>query len=47
MAQPNSSLATDKDKGKSLENAMAQIDRAHGKGAVMRLGDQARAPIEV
>jgi recombination protein RecA len=47
MAQPNSSLATSKDKGKSLENAMAQIDRAHGKGAVMRLGDQARAPIEV
>ena len=47
MAQPNSSLATAKEKGKSLENAMAQIDRAHGKGAVMRLGDQARAPIEV
>ncbi|KQX75482.1 MULTISPECIES: recombinase RecA [Aeromicrobium] len=47
MAQPNSSIATSKDKGKSLENAMAQIDRAHGKGAVMRLGDQARAPIEV
>jgi recombination protein RecA len=47
MAQPNSSLASDKEKGKSLENAMAQIDRAHGKGAVMRLGDQARAPIEV
>jgi recombination protein RecA len=47
MAQPNSSLATAKDKIKSLDNAMAQIDRAHGKGAVMRLGDQARAPIEV
>ena len=47
MAQPNSSLASAKEKGKSLENAMAQIDRAHGKGAVMRLGDQARAPIEV
>ncbi|MBP2391625.1 recombination protein RecA [Aeromicrobium fastidiosum] len=47
MAQPNSSIATSKDKDKSLENAMAQIDRAHGKGAVMRLGDQARAPIEV
>jgi recombination protein RecA len=47
MAQPNSSLATAKDRDKSLENAMAQIDRAHGKGAVMRLGDQARAPIEV
>ncbi|KAA1376618.1 recombinase RecA [Aeromicrobium fastidiosum] len=40
-------MATSKDKDKSLENAMAQIDRAHGKGAVMRLGDQARAPIEV
>ncbi len=47
MAQPNQTLASDKDKDKSLENAMAQIDRAHGKGAVMRLGDQARAPIEV
>ncbi|WP_456697373.1 recombinase RecA [Aeromicrobium sp. P5_D10] len=47
MAQPNSSIASDKDRNKSLENAMAQIDRAHGKGAVMRLGDQARAPIEV
>jgi len=47
MAQPNSSLASDKDKNKSLDNAIAQIDRAHGKGAVMRLGDQARAPIEV
>ncbi len=47
MAQPNSSLASDKDRAKSLENAMAQIDRAHGKGSVMRLGEQARAPIEV
>ena len=47
MAQPNQTLASDKDKDKSLENAMAQIDRAHGKGAVMRLGDDVRPPIEV
>lgn len=35
------------DKGKALDNAMAQIDRSYGKGAVMRLGDKTRAPIEV
>jgi|GEM_PF-46383 len=35
------------DRGKALENALAQIDRAHGKGSVMRLGDEVRAPIEV
>ncbi len=34
-------------KDKAIENALAQIDRSYGKGAVMRLGDQARAPIEV
>src|SRR5205807_6870604 len=27
--------------------ALAQIERQHGKGAVMRLGDETRAPIEV
>ncbi|MGA9714512.1 MAG: ATPase domain-containing protein, partial [Aeromicrobium sp.] len=26
---------------------MAQIDRAHGKNAVMRMGDRVKAPIEV
>ncbi len=31
----------------ALETAIAQIERAHGKGSVMRLGDEARAPIEV
>jgi len=36
-----------KDRDKALENAVAQIERAHGKGAVMRLGDQGRAPIAV
>ena len=35
------------DRSKSLDNALAQIERSHGKGSVMRLGDQTRAPIEV
>src|SRR6184192_1918621 len=35
------------DKDKALELALAQIDKQHGKGAVMRLGEQNRPPIEV
>ena len=35
------------DRSKALDNALAQIDKSHGKGAVMRLGDQVRVPIEV
>jgi len=35
------------DREKALETAMAQIERQHGKGAVMRLGDETRAPINV
>ncbi|MEJ5868082.1 recombinase RecA [Pseudokineococcus sp. 5B2Z-1] len=35
------------DRGKALETALAQIDRQFGKGSVMRLGDEVRAPIEV
>ncbi len=35
------------DRSKALDNALAQIDKSHGKGAVMRLGDHVRAPIEV
>ena len=35
------------DREKALENALAQIERAHGKGSVMRLGDEVRSPIEV
>lgn len=31
---------------KALETALAQIDRQFGKGSVMRLGSQERAPIE-
>jgi recombination protein RecA len=35
------------DREKALDVALAQIDKQHGKGAVMRLGDRAAAPIEV
>ena len=36
-----------KDREKALEAALSQIDRQFGKGSVMRLGDEVRAPIEV
>jgi len=39
------SSATDREK--SLETALAQIERAFGKGSVMRLGDEGRAPVDV
>ncbi len=32
---------------KALDTVMGQIDKAHGKGAIMRLGDTVRPPIEV
>ncbi|MFC4059399.1 recombinase RecA [Planomonospora corallina] len=35
------------DREKALETALAQIERQFGKGSVMRLGDETRAPIEV
>lgn len=35
------------DREKALANALAQIDKQHGKGSVMRLGDESRAPIDV
>jgi recombination protein RecA len=35
------------DRAKSLDAVMAQIEKAHGKGAVMRLGDEVRIPIDV
>jgi recombination protein RecA len=35
------------DRGKALEVALAQIDKQFGKGSVMRLGDEGRAPIAV
>jgi len=35
------------DRDKALEAALAQIEKAHGKGSVMRLGDQVAVPIDV
>jgi recombination protein RecA len=35
------------DRAKALDLALAQIDKNFGKGSVMRLGDETRAPIEV
>ena len=35
------------DREKSLETALAQIERQFGRGSIMRLGDEARAPMEV
>ena len=40
-------MATSFDRDKALDVAMAQIDKQHGKGAVMRLGDRPSVPIEV
>lgn len=39
-------MAAAMDREKSLETALAQIDKQYGKGSVMRLGDETRAPIE-
>ncbi|MEO8329440.1 MAG: recombinase RecA [Candidatus Nanopelagicales bacterium] len=35
------------DRDKALDSALAQIERQFGKGSVMRLGDDGRAPVEV
>ncbi|MDN3311828.1 recombinase RecA [Microbacterium oryzae] len=35
------------DREKALESALAQIDKQFGKGSVMRLGSDERAPVEV
>src|SRR2546422_3233505 len=35
------------DREKALETALLQIERQFGKGSVMRLGDESRAPVEV
>ncbi len=35
------------DREKALELALAQIEKNHGKGSVMRLGDDTRPPIGV
>ncbi|NHC13616.1 recombinase RecA [Motilibacter sp. E257] len=35
------------DRGKALDAALGQIERQFGKGSVMRLGEEGRAPVEV
>jgi recombination protein RecA len=40
-------MAAAPDRQKALEAALAQIDKQFGKGSIMRLGDETRAPIEV
>ncbi len=35
------------DRDKALETALAQIERQFGRGSIMRLGEEGRAPIEV
>src|SRR5690606_29180900 len=44
MTRPTPSPA---DREKALEAALAQIDRQFGKGTVMRLGSDERAPVAV
>jgi len=40
-------MAAAPDRQKALDAALAQIDKQFGKGSVMRLGDEVRAPIQV
>ena len=40
-------MAQAPDREKALELALAQIEKNHGKGSVMRLGDEVRVPISV
>jgi recombination protein RecA len=47
MAPNDRAGAKSGDREKSLETALAQIERQFGRGAVMRLGDETRLPIEV
>src|SRR5437868_6638364 len=35
------------DREKALETALAQIERQFGKGSIMRMGEEARTPVEV
>ena len=39
--------AQTQDRSKALATALSQIDKAFGKGSVMRLGDDTRPPVSV
>ena len=47
MAGAASAERATADREKALATALTQIERQCGKGSVMRLGEQGRAPIEV
>lgn len=40
-------MSSQKNRDKALDAALAQIDKSYGKGSIMRLGDEVRAPLEV
>jgi recombination protein RecA len=40
-------MAASADREKAIDAALAQIERQFGKGSLMRMGDQARTPIDV
>src|SRR6266566_6523562 len=46
-ASDRSGIDRSGDRDKALETALVQIERQFGKGSIMRLGDDARAPVEV
>src|SRR5699024_854645 len=40
-------MASTNNRDKALDAALAKIDKNYGKGSIMRLGDEVRAPLEV
>lgn len=40
-------MSSNSNREKALDAALAQIDKSYGKGSIMRLGDEVRAPIEI
>lgn len=40
-------MSSTNNRDKALDAALAQIDKSYGKGSIMRLGDEVRAPLEV
>src|SRR5713101_7205273 len=46
-ASDRSGIVRSGDRDKALETALVQIERQFGKGSIMRLGDDARTPVEV
>ena len=47
ISEVDRQMASAPDREKALELALAQIDKQYGKGSVMRLGEEGRAPVEV